>query len=122
MKTLAMAALSLALCGACAQQRTQSGGKSSKMSEKTMLCGAYTAQREPTTEEIQLFAAVTASLSDVNYTPTSVATQVVAGTNYRFICKAEAVASQAPTHSVEIIVYRPLPQQGEPRITQITRL
>ena len=50
--------------------------------------GGYTDQRRPTAEERALFEATVASIDDTTYKPLNVATQVVAGTNYRFVCKA----------------------------------
>ena len=50
--------------------------------------GGYTDPRRPTTEERALFEAAVASIDDTTYKPLNVATQVVAGTNYRFVCKA----------------------------------
>ena len=58
----------------------------------------------------------------VSYTPESVATQVVAGTNYRFICTAKTATPGPETYEAEIIVFQPLPGQGEAKIAKITRL
>ena len=55
-------------------------------------------------------------------TPESVATQVVAGTNYRFICTAITATPGPETYEAEIIVFQPLPGQGEAKIAKITRL
>ena len=48
--------------------------------------------------------------------------QVVAGTNYRFVCKAKTVTPNPETYRAEVIVFKPLPGQGEAKITKITRL
>ena len=49
------------------------------------LVGAYTDGREVSKEELELFQAT--YKGDVALTPESVSTQVVAGTNYKFICR-----------------------------------
>lgn len=90
--------------------------------EKEQLCGGYTAQRAITPTELELFKKATDTLEGVLYTPQSVATQVVAGVNYHFICEAAAVTREPQLYQAAIIIYQPLPGQGEPRITKITKL
>ena len=46
----------------------------------------------------------------------------MAGTNYRFICTAKTVTPGPETYEAEIIVFQPLPGQGEAKIAKITRL
>ena len=46
-------------------------------------------------------------MTGVSYTPESVATQVVAGTNYRFICTAKTTTPGLETYEAEIIVFQP---------------
>lgn len=89
---------------------------------KEQLIGGYTAQRTPTDEEITLFKSATSELDGVSYTPESVATQVVAGTNYRFVCTAITATREPITYKAEVVVFKPLPNQGEPKITNITKL
>lgn len=91
-------------------------------SKRTVMTGAYSNQRPLNTEEQALFRQVTAHLSGVGYTPESVSTQVVAGRNYRFICKAVTVTREPQTYQAEVIVFEPLPGRGEPHITSIKRL
>ena len=76
------------------------------------LVGGYTAQREPSAEEEELFNKATKTLG-AQYTPVTVATQVVAGINYRFTCKGPS------DESVLITVYKPL--SGEPRVTKVEK-
>lgn len=103
-------------CGAGREQNATENGK------QTMLAGGYTAQREPTKSEIAIFSEaisgqdLSAILGEVPFDlsslePVSVATQVVAGTNYKFICKAGAKGKK----KVEVVVYRNL--QGELAVT-----
>ena len=110
-----LAAILLTACGGPAK-RTE------KQQEKTILCGGYTQQRPLEASERELFRQVTADMTGVSYTPESVGTQVVAGTNYRFVCKAKTVTPNPETYRAEVIVFKPLPGQGEAKITKITRL
>ena len=83
--------------------------------------GGYTDPRRPTTEERALFEAAVASIDDTTYKPLNVATQVVAGTNYRFVCKARENGRRGKRFDAVIVIYKPLPGQGEPRIPSIER-
>ena len=47
------------------------------------------------------------------------ATQVVAGTNYCFLCTSTLVAPSQTQGAAKVYVFQPLPGQGEPYITQI---
>lgn len=87
-----------------------------------MIAGGYSQQRPLKAEEVALFKQVTAELDGVSYTPESVSTQVVAGRNYRFICKAVTVTREPQTYQAEVVVFEPLPGRGEPRITSFKRL
>ena len=80
------------------------------------LCGGYTEQREPTEEEMALFAAATGNSPE--YTPLSVSTQVVAGINYRFWCRYEAGDDCGHCW---ITIFKPLPGRGEPSVTSIEK-
>lgn len=88
----------------------------SDLAQPQQLCGGYTPQREPVEEEMAMFAAATDNNPD--YTPLSVSTQVVAGTNYRFWCRCR---TQDGCGHCWIVIFKPLPGQGEPRVTEITQ-
>ena len=65
-----------------------------------------------------------AKIADVKYEPINVATQIVAGTNYRFLCKGREVKADGKRGKkfyATIILHRPLPDRGEPRILSIER-
>lgn len=111
----ALAAMLLTACGS-PEKRTE------KQQEKTILCGGYTGQRPLEASDRELFRRATTGMTGVSYTPESVATQVVAGTNYRFVCKAKTMTPNPETYRAEVIVFKPLPGQGEAKITKITRL
>ena len=55
----------------------------------------------------------------VGYKPLAVATQVVAGTNYCFLCEATVVYPGATPYAAKVYIYQPL--QGAPHITQIVQ-
>lgn len=84
----------------------------------TPAVGGYTRQRSLTADERQLFEQIV-DIDGTTYKPRSVATQVVAGTNYRFVCKARDDAGKR--FDAVIVIYKPLPGQGEPRVTSIER-
>jgi len=77
------------------------------------LCGGYTEQHELTDEDMKLFQNV---MGESVFTPLSVATQVVAGLNYRFWCRYDDGSENAPGHCF-ITIYQPL--QGEPVLSGI---
>ena len=90
----ALAAMLLTACGS-PEKRTE------KQQEKTILCGGYTGQRPLEASDRELFRRATAGMTGVSYTPESVATQVVAGTNYRFICTAKTATPGPETYEAE---------------------
>lgn len=75
------------------------------------LCGGYSAQRKPSEEELAMFAFATDN--DPQYEPVSVATQVVAGINYKFWCRRKDGG-----HCM-VTIFKPLPGQGDPVISRI---
>lgn len=115
---LTLAAAALAACGGPGRK----AAKTEESKERVVMTGGYTEQRPLSEQEQALFHQVTQGLTGVAYTPESVATQVVAGINYRFVCKARTVTLDHETYQAEVTVYQPLPGQGEARITSIKRL
>ena len=87
------------------------GCTSQRITEKEVLCGGYTKFHKITTEEKTLFAAT--YKSEPQLTPSEVATQVVAGMNYKFLCKDDR------QNTYEVVIYKPLPNQGEPTVTSV---
>ena len=97
---------------------------SSWINPQPEVVGGYSKQRRISDEELQLFEQATASLQGVEYTPLNVATQIVAGTNYRFLCKARAIdanGKKGKRQYAVIVIHKPLPNQGEARILSIER-
>lgn len=92
----------------------------SDLAQPQQLCGGYTEQREPTEEEMAMFAFATDNNPD--YTPLSVSTQVVAGINYRFYCRfSDGSEEYSPGHCW-LTIYKPLPGQGEPKVTSLEKV
>jgi hypothetical protein len=67
-----------------------------------------------------IFAKALTGLTGVGYTPLIVATQVVAGTNYLYMCNGHVVAPDAPSYPVEVIIFQPL--NGPPHISSFKRV
>ena len=64
-----------------------------------------------------IFDAALHGFVGVRYKPLAVATQIVAGTNYCFLCEATVVYPGATPYAAKVYIYQPL--QGNPHITQI---
>ena len=62
----------------------------------------------------------TMTLKGVDYKPFAVATQVVNGTNYKFLCNATAVTNPPRRFLAQVIIYAPL--EGQAVITHISEL
>lgn len=110
-KVILCAAAGLALLCGC----NGGSGKADPADQERQLAGGYTAQREPSEAEIAMFNSVTAG-SETVYTPLSVATQVVAGLNYKFWCRYE---EKSGSGHCWVVIYKPL--QGEPKVTSVTK-
>ena len=82
---------------------------------KSPLTGAYDKSTKLTAKEDSLFQAVVLSLShsDLQLKAVKVARQSVAGTNYRYECRDKN------KKKVEVVVFQPLPGQGEAIITSV---
>ncbi len=104
------------LLGACGDD-----GVRSEKSGDTEIVGGYSKPRKLTKDEKALFEEAVQGLEGVEYKPLNVATQVVAGTNYRFICRGRETARKGKRFDAVIVVYKPLPGQGEPRVTSVDR-
>ena len=56
----------------------------------------------------------------VGYDPHAVATQVIEGVNYCFLCKGIGIYPGAHDFAVKVYIYKPL--AGDPHITHIERV
>lgn len=83
--------------------------------------GAWTTfKKDISDKELNIFKQATENLEGVEYTPIAVATQVVAGMNYKFLCNGKVVYPNAPEITVMITIYEPL--EGPVHITEIRRI
>ena len=98
----------LAVCLTSCATDKKSESESSVSAE---LVGAYTEHRELKKEEFELFKQTYKLMPEL--TPTQVATQVVAGMNYAYTCTDNV------GNLFKVTIYKPLPGQGEPRITVV---
>ena len=88
------------------------------------LVGGYSRMRKPTAEELALFERVVGGVQGAEYKPVSVSTQIVAGVNYSFLCRARVVdesGKKGKRFDAAIVVYKPLVGQGEERIISIEK-
>lgn len=83
------------------------------------LAGGWTAFNFELTAEAKKVFAEAVNLVGVKYTPMAFATQVVAGLNYCYLAQAQPVVPKAALKVVKLYVFQPLPDQGNPHITQI---
>jgi hypothetical protein len=83
------------------------------------MVGAYGALEPLDDQAKAVFQQATAGIED-EYTPLSVARQVVAGMNFCFTADRKARGEGAPATRVRIVIYKPL--SGAPRITKIEPL
>lgn len=118
------AMLVLPLCNSCERLTSPFAaiGLGSQTIEKQV--GGFSEPRRLTDSEEALFEKYIAKIGDVEYEPINVATQVVAGTNYRFLCKGREVKADGKRGKkfyAAIVLHRPLPDRGEPRILSIER-
>lgn len=81
-----------------------------------ILCGGYTEFRALTETELEMFDRLVSQIEGSRLDAEQVATQVVNGTNYRFL------ASSAQDELVMVTIYEPLPGNGEPRITGVEKI
>lgn len=84
-----------------------------------MLCGGFSEQRPLVAEDSAVFATATKDYAYLNLKPLSVATQVVAGTNFMFLCTMQAFGGGE--ESVQVKVFRPLPGRGDPQLISVDK-
>ncbi len=89
------------------------------MSNQVALCGGWTPYTDLTAEDEAVFNIALKGFVGVTYTPETVSTQIVAGTNYRFKCDASKPPSDVIWEAI-VEIYKPLNE--EPYITNITKI
>jgi len=131
-RILAILALAAAasLAAACAQGSSEQKAADGPSEEKELICGGYTDWRDVNEEDMTLYRqALDVYLADKEVcteegcslpaeyealdlaVPTAVATQVVAGMNYKF--KSDVAI---------VTVFCPLPGQGDPEVSKVEKL
>ncbi len=83
------------------------------------MVGAYSEMRSLTREDSSVFAKATADYAYLNLAPKSVMTQVVAGTNYVFLC--EMKGPDGILAEARVLIFEPLPGQGAPEMIRVDR-
>ena len=84
-----------------------------------MLMGGFSEQRPLAKEDSAVFAAATKDYAYLGLKPLSVSTQIVAGTNYLFVCEMKAFGGPAVQTNVKI--FKPLPGRGEPDLIVVEK-
>lgn len=84
-----------------------------------MLCGGFSKQRPLNGDDLKVFKEATKEYGYLNLKPMSVATQVVAGTNYLFTCEMQAFGGALET--VQVKIFKPLPNQGDPQMIGVEK-
>lgn len=88
-----------------------------------MTSGGFTAFRKAKESEKELFTKMIGTITGVKYELLAVATQVVNGTNYAFLCESKLMYKDDISYNTFVIVHQPLPQVNEPpMIKEIRRV
>jgi len=77
------------------------------------IAGGYTEDRAVTAEDMAVFEEALDGFVGVGYVPALVATQVVAGTNYRFTAEALGVYPGAEPYQAYVFIFKPLEGPAE---------
>ena len=118
------ALLVMPLCQSCDSLSASFANLKQSFGKSNTQVGGFSEPRKLTNTEEALFEKYIAKIGDMEYEPINVATQVVAGTNYRFLCKGREVQADGKRGKkfyAAIVLHRPLPDRGEPRILSIER-
>lgn len=84
------------------------------------LVGGWSEFRPLTAEDKKVFDEATQGLVGVRYEPLMVSTQIVAGTNYKYMCNAYPVIAEPIVQHKMVQIFAPL--SGTPHIVSITNL
>lgn len=78
------------------------------------LAGGYIAFRQIAKEEIDMFNYVMKPILGVQHKPLAVATQVVSGTNYAYLCESTIVYPNSIPYNTLVIINKPFPAENKP--------
>ncbi|WPR72942.1 hypothetical protein SLW70_07430 [Flavobacterium sp. NG2] len=87
--------------------------------QEPTLVGGWSPFQPLTAQDKEVFSEALNGFVGVSYTPNSVSTQIVAGTNYRYKCTASMPPSEVIWEAV-VEIFAPL--NGKPYITGIVRI
>ena len=111
---LIMLVVGMTLLPGCRNEDPEPG-----VSDDPPVAGGYSDDRELTDEDWEVFTEAM-NLDGVDYAPTLVATQVVAGTNYRFTTTATPVIPDPESYTAYVYIFKPL-GGGEAELVDIAR-
>ena len=77
------------------------------------IVGGYSQDRAVTPEDMEVFNQALEGFVGVAYEPTLVATQVVAGMNYRFTATATPVIPEPDSYTAYVYIFKPLDGPAE---------
>lgn len=80
--------------------------------------GAYGESRQPTEEDLAVFAEATKDYGYLKLTPMSVSTQIMAGTNYMFTCNMKAFGEEL---TAMVKIFKPLPGRGNAQLISVDK-
>lgn len=89
------------------------------MATQELTAGGWTTYGPLTPQDQKVFDEAIKGIIGVNYTPKEVATQVVAGVNYRFRCDASVPPSEVIWEAI-VEIFAPL--EGAPYVVSIHRI
>lgn len=121
-KSIKISLLLLLLCAFTSCEKVQELISESKTEQQVV--GGYTKPHSLSDQEQEIFQRATTSLHGVEYKPMNVATQIVAGVNYRFLCKAWRLNEKGKRdkrYYATIVVHKPLAADAELQILSIER-
>lgn len=77
-----------------------------------VICGGWSKFRAVTEDDLAVFQEAMDGFTGSCFEPLIVSTQVVAGTNYRFICNAKMVTNPPKQYTADVRIYKPLKEKA----------
>ncbi len=78
------------------------------------MAGGFTPLRSIVADEKELFISVMDRIVGASHKPLAVATQVVNGTNYAYLCETTLATLHGESYNTLVIIHKPLPNVNEP--------
>ncbi len=89
------------------------------MTAQAQIVGGWTPYHQLDAQDKKVFQEALTGFVGVHYTPLEVSTQVVNGTNYRYLSNAQVPGTEL-VYKVIVSIYAPL--NGAPHVTEIHRI